>query len=209
MTLSSKLVRVASIIGATAAFAVVGAAPASAHVKVSADHAWRGGVAMLTFTVPNESSTGSTTTELTVALPNVTSAHTEMMPGWAARLDEDVSAGVFHSVTWSVAPPNGGIPPEQFALFRVEVTLPDSDTASFPATQRYADGTVVHWDQLPPPGGAEPGHPAPTLALTTASPGRTHAPAADPAARWLAGAALAVGVVGVGLAATGRRRRAM
>ena len=177
--------------------------------KVTADHTWRGGVAILTFEVPNESETGSPTTQLSVALPSVTSAHTEVMPGWVAQLQHDISAGIFHSVTWTATPPNAGIPADQFALFRIEVNLPDSDTASFPATQTYADGTVVHWDQPPTPGGGEPPHPAPILTLTkpsSTSGDHTGAPLADDTARWLAGAALAVGGVAVVVAVLLRRR---
>jgi hypothetical protein len=45
--------------------------------------------------------------------------------------------------------------------------LPDTDAVDFPSAQRYADGTVVRWDQAPPPGGGEAEHPVPTLALAT------------------------------------------
>ena len=144
-----------------------------------------------------------------MALPNVTSAHTEVMPGWTAQLDHDIAAGVFRSVTWTAAP-SAGIPADQFALFRIEVTLPNSDTASFPATQTYADGKVVRWDQPPLPGGGEPEHPAPMLKLTAATPeSDEHAmtPAApDNTARWLAGAGIVVGALGVALALVMRRR---
>jgi hypothetical protein len=89
-------------------------------------------VAILTFEVPNESETGSPTKQLSVALPNVTSAHTEAMPGWTARLDHDIPKGIFHSVTWTATSPNPTIPADQFALGRIEVTLPDTDSARFP-----------------------------------------------------------------------------
>ncbi|EUA56775.1 hypothetical protein I553_8829 [Mycobacterium xenopi 4042] len=82
------------------------------------------------------------------------------MPGWTAKLDRDAASGAVRSVTWT-AVPNGGIPADQFALFRISLKLPDSDTVTFPATQTYADGSVVKWDEPPLPGGAEPEHPAP------------------------------------------------
>ena len=180
---TTRTAKVAFSAAALSLAALVAAAPAWAHVRVTADRTFRGGVAILTFEVPNESETGAATTQLSVALPNVTSAHTEVMPGWTAQLDHDIAAGIFRSVTWTAAP-NAGIPADQFALFRIEVTLPDSDTASFPATQTYADGKVVRWDQQPPlPGGAEPEHPAPMLTLTQATAdaaGRTSAPAGAP-----------------------------
>jgi uncharacterized protein YcnI len=217
MTITTRALGGVLVLVAMTGVALCVAAPASAHVTVNADHTWRGGVAILTFEVPNESETGSATTQLSVTLPNVTSAHTEVMPGWTAQLQRETNAGIYHAVTWTAAP-NAGIPPDQFALFRVEVTLPDSDTASFPATQTYADGKVVHWDQPPLPGGGEPEHPAPMLKLTKAtaeSADHTTAPAAQPAAqvsrpddiaRWLAGAGIVVGALGVALALVMRRR---
>ncbi len=113
----------------------------------------RGATAIVTFQVPNESNTGAATTALTVTLPNVASARTETIPGWTAKLDRDAASGSVRSVTWTAAP-NGGIGVDQFALFRISVQLPDTDTVSFPATQTYSDGTVVKWDQPPLPGGA-------------------------------------------------------
>jgi uncharacterized protein HemX len=93
-------------------------------------------------------------------------------------------------------------------VFRISAKLPDADTVSFPATQTYADGAVVKWDQPAAPGGPEPEHPAPTLALTAgqAPPPPTHQAApADNTARILAGAALLLGALGIGLALVARR----
>src|SRR4029078_11293876 len=81
-----------------------------------------------------------------------------------ASLDRDKAAGTVSSVTWT-ANPQVGISSDQFALFRVSVKLPEGDSVTFPATQTYSDGTVVRWDQAPLPGGGEPEHPAPELAL--------------------------------------------
>ncbi|CDO07866.1 DUF1775 domain-containing protein [Mycolicibacterium cosmeticum] len=207
---------------AAAGAALLTAAPASAHVHVDADDAHPGGTAVLTFRVPGESEKGALTTQFSVALPNVASARTELMPGWTARLDRDSAAGTVRSVTWTAAP-QVGISPEQFGLFRVSVTLPNQDDVSFPATQTYSDGTVVRWDQPPLPGGGEPEYPAPELSLTGA-PEAAHAPApapqattaaapaaepagrADNGARWLAGGALALAAVAVAVALIGRRR---
>lgn len=190
---------------------------ASAHVHASSDNAVRGAMALVTFQVPNESNTGAATTALTVALPDVASARTETMPGWTARLDRDAGSGAVRSVTWTAAP-GGGIAADQFALFRLSVKLPDTDTVSFPATQSYADGTVVKWDQAPLPDGGEPEHPAPMLSLAAgpAGPHHHHATstpaaesarphAADNPARLLGGAALVVAALGVAIALIRRR----
>nr|WP_237752612.1 YcnI family protein [Mycolicibacterium aromaticivorans] len=210
-----------STLGAIAALA---AAPAWAHVHVDADHTNPGGDAILTFSVPNESEKGAATTEVTVALPDLTEVSAEQIPGWTARLDRNVAAGTVKSITWTAAP-GAGIPPDQFALFRVAVMLPTGDSASFPTTQTYGDGTIVRWDQANPPGGAEPEHPAPTLALgsepkspadkpsptVSASPTpvaspTAPAPTSDNTSRWLAGAALVIAAASVVLTLVTRRR---
>jgi uncharacterized protein YcnI len=216
---ATRVRRVAMATAALGALTVLTAAPAFAHVHVEADHAQPGAEATLTFEVPNESDKGAATTELTVALPNLTSVSTQQMPGWTVRLDRDVAAGTVKSVTWTAAP-STGIAPDQFALFRVAVLLPKTDSVSFPATQTYSDGTVVKWDEPTPPGGAEPEHPSPTLALTggpaaddhgattAAAPEPSNASAVaapDDTARWLAVAGIAVGVVALALTAWRRR----
>lgn len=186
---------------AAAASTIALAGTASAHVRVDADHADPGDYAMLTFRVPGESDTGALTTELTVELPNLTSVRTEVMPGWTARLDRDAAAGTVRSITWTAAP-GTGISPDQFALFRASVKLPDDDSVSFPATQTYDDGTVVHWSQPAAADGTEPEHPAPALELT----GAGTPPTTDTATRWLAGGALGVAAIALIVALIPRRR---
>ena len=214
--------RFGALAGTVGIGALVTAAPAWAHVHVTADHAAPGDDAVLTFEVPNESDRGAATTELRVALPDLVEVSTEQVPGWTARLDRNVAAGTVSAVTWTAAP-GAGIPPDQFALFRVAVQLPKAATASFPTIQTYADGTVVRWDEPTAPGGAEPDRPVPTLDLTAAPGTDEHhgapdaapsvsasaapsASAPDDTARWLAGAALVVAAVGVALALVTRRR---
>lgn len=223
---TTRLTRIASTMTALGISAILAAAPAWAHVHVTSDHATPGDDAVLTFEVPNESDNGALTTELSVVLPNLTEVSTEQVPGWTARLDRDVAAGTIKSITWTAAP-GAGIPADQFALFRVAVQLPKTDSVTFPVTQTYADGTVVRWDEPTSPGGAEPEHPVPTLSLTgqpdamedhdpqgaaTAAPPSVTAQAApaastsDDTARWLGGAALVVAAAGVALALVLRRR---
>ncbi|WP_123024857.1 YcnI family copper-binding membrane protein [Mycolicibacterium stellerae] len=190
-----------------------GAGPALAHVHADADNPAPGATAVVTFRVPGESENGSLTTKLSVDLPDVASARTEVMPGWTATLDRDKAAGTVRSVTWT-ADPKVGISSDQFALFRVSVKLPDGDSVTFPVTQTYSDGTVVRWDQPPLAGGGEPEYPAPEVSLTgAASAGTDHhemtaqaAPTADNAARWLAGGAITLAAVGVAAALIARRR---
>jgi len=204
------------------------AATAGAHVHVDADHAVRGDYALVTFQVPNESEKGVPTTKVTITLPNVASASTDVMAGWTATLDRDPTSGAYRSVTFT-ATPNAGIGAAQFELFPLSIKLPDADSVSFPVAQTYADGTVVNWDQPPLPGGGEPEFPAPVLPLTsgpqepeehhatapgTAAPSVSAAPTANAApaqgssdntARALAGGALLVAAIGVGVALARRR----
>lgn len=221
MAISSRwIARIAIACAAVVALYLGSAAQpptASAHVHASSDNAVRGATAIVTFQVPNESNTGALTTALTVALPNVASARTESMPGWATKLDRDAASGTVRSVTWTAAP-NAGIPADQFALFRISVKLPDADTVSLAATQTYSDGTVVKWDQPPLPDGGEPEHPAPVLTLA-AGPATTHqhhspadhattptpATSADNTARLLGGSALVVAALGIAVALIRRR----
>ncbi len=194
---------------AAALYFPAGTALAWAHVHASSDDAVRGGAAIVTFEVPNESSTGAATTALTVTLPNVASAQAEAMPGWTAKLDRDAAAGTVRSVTWTAAP-NAGIPADQFALFRLSVQLPDADTVSFPATQTYSDGSIVKWDQASQPGGGEPEHPAPMLTLAAKSAvshdHQASNPPADNTARVLGGLALVLGALSLCLALARRRK---
>jgi uncharacterized protein YcnI len=198
----------------------IGIAPASAHVRASTDDAVRGGTALVTFQVPNESTTAAATTVLAINLPDLTSVQAETKPGWTVTVDRDSASGTVSSVTWTAAP-NGGIGVDQFELFRISVKLPDAATVSFPATQTYADGAVVKWDQPLVPGAAEPEHPAPTLTLaagptptathhmnptaTAAPPTQKPTTPADNTARVLGGIALLFGALGVGIALVGRR----
>ena len=204
---SRALISTASITAVLSIGLFAGAGPASAHVEVDADHPQRGAETVLTFEVPNESDTGALTNQLSVALPSPTSAQAEVMPGWTSRLDRDVNAGTVRSVTWTAAP-GTGIPPDQFALFRISVTLPNSATASYPATQTYSDGTVVKWDQPPLAGGGEPDHPVPTLTLSSDQPAEQRGASTQAGtALWVAVAAVVVGVAGVALGVLNWRRR--
>lgn len=146
---------------------IMAAGAASADVFADAEDPVRGEHAVVTFQVPNESATGSATTQVIVNLPAMTSVTTRAMHGWTNRFERDPAAGTVRSITWS-AHPGGGIHPDHFEVFSVHVKLPDADAVTFPVTQVYADGTTVQWDQPPVASHGEPEHPAPMLALLPA-----------------------------------------
>lgn len=158
----------------------VGTGTAVAEVHVTADNAVRGANAVLTFRVPTKPDTQALTAQVSVGLPDVNWATTELMPGWTTRLDREPTQGTVRSVTWTAAP-GMGIPTGHFGLFRVAITLPDAPNLSFPVTQTYTDGTVEHWDQSPLPG-ADVEHPAPTLILASGPPTGSDHPTPTPAA---------------------------
>ncbi|MGQ4596432.1 DUF1775 domain-containing protein [Nocardia sp. R6R-6] len=190
--------------GAAAAAVLIAAAPASAHVTVSAPDAARGGSAVLVFRVPNESATNSPTVELTVQFPGVTDVDTEAVPGWkaVARKDGNVTA-----ITWT-ADAGGGIGPGQFGQFSVLANgLPDTDEITTPAIQTYADGQVVKWDQSATDQG-EPEYPAPTLALAAKQSGGAENHGDIPAMSTSSGSfsddtARRLGIIGIVLGALG------
>lgn len=237
MTTSPRrsMLRAATVFTVAAAAALVAATPAFAHVTAQPGEAKKGGYAVITFRVPNESDTAGTV-GLTVTLPTdrpITSVRTTPIAGWTATPKKVALTPPLQShgrtitetvgsITWTAAP-GTRIGPGQYLDFPVSVgPLPtDVDSISLPASQTYDDGKVVDWNQPAAAGGAEPEHPAPVVKLTAADAAGGHgvqaaavsAPApeaTDPAARWLGGAGLLVGALGlgVGIGAVARGRRA-
>lgn len=173
--------RLAAALSAAGLALLAVAAPASAHVRVKPDSTASGSYSALTFRVPNESPTASTT-KVVVTLPldrPMTSLSVRPVPGWTAAVAQGplpqplVRDGVTitkapHTVTWT-ATPGSAIAPGQYQEFAVVVgPLPDPGALVLPATQTYSDGTVVRWDQGPTGGASEPEHPAPQFTVTQA-----------------------------------------
>lgn len=182
---------------AAAVCAVALAAPAAAHVKVSGTDATQGGWGVLTFRVPTESAT-ATTTDLLVTLPDdhpIISVATQQKPGWTATVTKKTLATpqkdddgnnvteYIATVEWKAANPQAAIPPGQFDTFSISAgPLPKEASISLPTTQTYSDGTVVNWNEKAASGQPEPEHPAPVLALAAGKesmPGMGDTPAAN------------------------------
>ncbi|MEV6970996.1 YcnI family protein [Hamadaea sp. NPDC051192] len=190
---------------ATAAVAV-SASAASAHVTVNPSQAVQGGYTKLTFRVPNEKDS-ATTTKVEVVLPvELPIGHISVkpVPGWTVatektKLPTPVQVGestITEAVTkiiWTAAG-DAAIKPGQFQEFDVSAgPLPQADQIVFKALQTYSDGDVVRWIEVPADGKAEPDHPAPVLKLT----GKT---AASPSAATVAVASDDSADAGTGLA---------
>lgn len=198
---------------AVAAGLVLLAGPAFAHVTVNPGEASQGGYAKLTFRVPNESDTASTT-RLEVALPaELTSARVKPHVGWTYAVTK--SGDAVTAITWT-AEKGAAIEPGEFDEFDISVgPLPKTDSVTFKALQTYSDGSVVRWIEEPKAGQPEPEHPAPVLALTPATGAGATTAHDTPAAAGAGGdskaplvlsiVALVVAVAGAGVGAVRRR----
>jgi len=158
---------------ATAATLLV-ASPAAAHVHVEGE-ASPGEPATLTFRVPTESDSASTTglrVEFPIDAP-IPTARVQSKPGWTSEIvterldppatlrDGSTIAVRVVSITWTAT--GAGIAPGEFDTFVVSTgAIPDVDEIVLPATQTYDDGRVVEWSEVGG-GSEEPQHPAPVL----------------------------------------------
>ncbi|THJ64984.1 DUF1775 domain-containing protein [Arthrobacter echini] len=184
-----------AVVLTTAGLMALGLGAANAHVTVAPNSTTESGYAQLTFSVPNESETASTSS-LEVQLPTeqpFTSVRVKPMEGWDAEvvtgeLPEPITTpdGVTLteaplSVRWT-AEEGSEIAPEQYQTFSISVgQLPDAGTTvMLPATQSYTDGEVVAWDQESVEGEAEPDTPAPSFVTTAAVEGEDAHGAAAP-----------------------------
>ncbi len=163
---------------------LLGAGAAAAHVSVSSPAAVQGGYANVTFKVPTESGTASTT-GLKVQLPPdqpLASVSVLPMPGWTytvtkAKLATPISFGdtsiteAVSVIEWKAQSTGTAIKPGEFNQFTISAgPLPKAPTMTFKAIQTHSDGEVVSWIEVAAAGStAQPEHPAPVLKLTAAS----------------------------------------
>ena len=206
------------IVAGVAAALLAVAAPAYAHVTVNSPGATAGGYAVLTFRVPTESDTASTTA-LAVQLPTDTpfaSVSVQPHPGWsfttkntklATPIKTDDGDEITEAVTeidWKADNAASAIKPGEFDQFNVSAgPLPQAAAITFKAIQTYSDGKQVDWTEVPAPGStAEPEHPAPTLKLTAATT-VTNDPAPKAAKSDSQTGAMVLGGIALGLAVVG------
>jgi uncharacterized protein YcnI len=163
------------------AFTVLDVGVAAAHVTVSPSSLPQGtSDAVLTFRVPNESTTASVDAlklQFPLAHPIVL-VNPEAGSGWnvsvhMARLPKPITTddGTFTSTTSEIDWSGGSIPVGQFGQFNVLAQGIPTGTSElvFKAIQSYSDGTVVSWIQVPDRTVPDPPHPAPTITLTGAT----------------------------------------
>ena len=161
----------------------------------------------------------------TTPIPGWTAAVAKATLTPPVQVDGNAVTEAVSTVTWT-AGSGTRIGPGEYLDFPLSLgPLPRGvDQIALPATQTYDDGQVVAWDQ-PSTDGAEPERPAPVVRLTPAAPGAMGGPMgghdgdaapppgpaaaagpppaaasrADDTARWLGGAGLLVGALGLGL----------
>ena len=177
-----------TLAAAGAACLVLVAAPGWAHVTVDPGTATQGGYTALSFRVPNETDSTSTT-KVQLFLPQdhpLASVSVRPHPGWHAKVvtkklatplstdDGEVTEGVY-SITWTPDDRQDALQPGEYDEFDISAgPFPKVSSLTFKVLQTYSDGTVVRWiDPAAPEGQPEPEHPAPVLTLVPAS----HAPA--------------------------------
>ena len=174
--------------------------------------------------------------QLPAAQP-LASVSVKPQPGWSYRVtraklaqpvtdDDGNQVSDYPSIVdWKATA--GGIKPGEYAEFQLSVgPLPKVDSMTFKAIQFYDNGESVPWIEVPAAGSSdEPEHPAPTLKLAPAA-GAASAPTTNTAAPAAAtgddgassgsvtgayvvgGIGLVAGLAALGLALSGRRRRA-
>ncbi|GAA2903499.1 hypothetical protein Acy02nite_28850 [Actinoplanes cyaneus] len=178
----SLLKRSAVVAAAAGLLTLAFAGPASAHVTVNPGTATAGGYAKVSFRVPNESDSASTT-KLEVNLPAdqpIASVSVKPIPGWTAVAekaklatpikahDTEITEAV-SKITWTAAK-GSEIKPGEFQEFDVSMgALPESGQLVFKALQTYSDGNVVRWIDEPATDGSEPDSPAPVLKIVPAA----------------------------------------
>ncbi|MFD8722206.1 YcnI family protein [Streptomyces sp. NPDC059629] len=184
--------RAGTVTALTAVSVLVAAGVAAAHVTVHPESYAKGATdGVLTFRVPNEEDTASTT-KVQVYLPTdhpVLGVLVTPQDGWTAKVtttklktpvktDDGTITEAVSEVTWT----GGKIGAGQYEDFDIAFgQLPeDTDQLTFKTLQTYSDGKVVRWIEEPQSGGDEPEDPAPTLKLTA---GDASAASAAPAAK--------------------------
>ncbi|MET9902695.1 YcnI family protein [Streptomyces sp. NPDC006446] len=176
--MSTTLRRTGTLAALTTAGVLAAAGAAFAHVTVHPESYAKGATdGVLSFRVPNEEDTASTT-KVQVFLPTdhpVLGVLVTPQAGWTAKVttiklkkpvktDDGTISDAVSEITWT----GGRIRHGEFQDFDVAFgQLPDdTDQLTFKTLQTYSDGKVARWIEEAKKGGDEPESPAPVLALT-------------------------------------------
>lgn len=125
-------------LGAVAAFSMLAAATAAAHVTVVPRESRAGTEQRYTIRVPTEGQIATTSVELEVP-PGMTVIEVASGDGYTFETRRDDGARVV-SITWTRE-----IPPRQTAEFSFTARNPNTERVAWKAHQRFADGTSADW----------------------------------------------------------------
>ena len=137
--------------------ALVLAASASAHARISPPVSLAGKLQLYSLTVPTEKS-GATTTRIVLTVPSGFGIDSFVPPplGWRQAVQQTGSGdnAVVTRVTWT----GGRTPTGQDSLFQFLAQPASAKTYTFQVQQTYSDGSIVNWA-----GSESSAAPAPTI----------------------------------------------
>jgi uncharacterized protein YcnI len=144
------------LVALAALAALVVAAAASAHARISPSVSISGQLELYSLVVPTEKA-GATTTAITLTVPSGFSIDSFVpTPGWK-RVVQQTGSGenaVVQKVTWT----GGHTPTGEDSLFQFLALATKKGTFAFTVLQRYSDGSIVSWS-----GSESSDSPAPTV----------------------------------------------
>jgi uncharacterized protein YcnI len=181
---------------ATGAIALIAAASASAHARISPSVSLAKELDLYSLAVPTEKNGFTTKVELTPP-QGFTIDSFVPSPGWKRTVQQTGSGedAVIQKVTWS----GGHVPTDDDALFQFLAVADSAKTYSFGVRQTYSDGSVVDWS-----GSESSDTPAPTIEAK-GSLGGGGSSTLSIVAIALGGIALVVAIVGL-VAGSGKRQ---
>ncbi len=140
--------------------ALVFAATASAHARLSPAVSLASELQLYSLAVPTEKA-NATTTEIVLTVPKGFSIDSFVpSPGWK-RVEQQTGSGdsaVIQKVTWT----GGNVPTEEDSLFQFLAQPAKAGTYTFQVQQTYSDGSIVDWS-----GSESSAAPAPTIKVVS------------------------------------------
>jgi uncharacterized protein YcnI len=178
----NQLKKLTRTLPVAAVLALVVAATASAHARVSPAVSVAKELQLYSLAVPTEKE-NATTTKIVLTVPSGFSIDSFVpSPGWTRVLEQTGSGenAVIQKVTWT----GGKVPTGEDSLFQFLAEPSKTGTYTFQVQQTYSDGQIVNWTD--PESGEDP---APTIKVADSLGGSSSST--------LALIALVVGAVGV------------
>jgi uncharacterized protein YcnI len=156
MRAGRRIFRYAIAFSAVTAVALVVAASAFAHARVSPAVSVAKELQLYSLAVPTEKE-NATTTKIVLTVPQGFGIDSFVpSPGWKRELQQTGSGedAVIQKVTWT----GGNVPTEEDSLFQFLAQPAKEGTYTFQVQQTYSDGSIVNWA-----GSESSDSPAPTI----------------------------------------------